>query len=100
MKDMWTRTAMLVSAVILLTGLLTYEASAQISRCPDRVIHEGQVVEIGDTTIAIHEWAGVYTYRIDATERWALESNQIHPGDKVWFLACDSGEIARYFRKM
>ena len=100
MRAMWSRTPAAVSALILLTGLTMTVASAQISRCPDRVIHEGQVVEIGDTTITIHEWAGVYTYRIGATERWALEASQIRPGDRVWFLACDSGEIAKYFRKM
>ncbi len=100
MKAMWGRAVALVSVVVLLAGLLTTAAPAQVSRCPDRVIHEGQVVEIGDTTITIHEWAGVYTYRIDVTERWALEASQIRPGDKVWFLACDAGEIAKYFRKM
>ena len=100
MRAMWGRAVAVVSVVVLLTGLLTTVAPAQVSRCPDRVIHEGQVVEIGDTTITIHEWAGVYTYRIGVTERWALEADQIRPGDKVWFLACDAGEIAKYFRKM
>ena len=97
---MWSRAEAVVAVLILLASLLTTAASAAISRCPDRVIHEGQVVEIGETTITIHEWAGLYTYRIDATERWGLEANQIHPGDKVWFLACNAGEIAKYFRKM
>lgn len=97
---MWSRAEAVVATLILLASLLTTVASAEISRCPDRVIHEGEVVEISETTITIHEWAGLYTYRIDATERWGLEANQIHPGDKVWFLACHAGEIAKYFRKM
>ncbi len=96
---MWGRAVAVVSAVVMLTGLLTTVAPAQVSRCPDRVIHEGQVVEIGETTITVHEWAGVYTYRIGVTERWELEASQIRPGDKVSFLACDAGEIAKYFRK-
>ncbi len=89
-----------VASAILLTGLLLSVASAEAFRCPDYVIREGQVVEIGETTITVHEWAGVYTYRLASTERWQLETNQIRPGDKVRFLACSSGEIAKDFRKM
>jgi hypothetical protein len=74
--------------------------SAQPFRCPDYVISEGQVIEIGETTITIHEWAGVYSYRLDPTERWRLEASQIHSGDKVRFLACRAGEVAKDFRKM
>ena len=99
-RAVWIRGAAAVAAVILSTSLVTDRAFAQPFRCPDYIISEGQVVEIGETTITIHEWAGVYTYRIDSTERWRLEANQIHPGDKVRFLACRAGEIAKDFRKM
>jgi hypothetical protein len=75
-------------------------ASAEIRGCQDYVFHEGQVVEIGDTTINIHEWAGVYAYRLDSTERWRLEASQIRQGDKAQFLACNAGETAKDFRKM
>ena len=87
-------------AAILMNILLIAPESAEILRCPDYVFHEGQVIEIGDTTIKIHEWAGVYTYRLDATERWRLEASQIRQGDKVQFLACNAGETAKDFKKM
>ena len=64
------------------------------------VATDGQKLTLGDTTITIHEWAGVYTYRLDATERWRLEASQIRQGDKVQFLACNAGETVRDFRKM
>lgn len=66
----------------------------------DQVIREGQVVEIGDTTITIREWAGKYTYRLSPTGRQSLEANHIQPGDKVRFNAWAVWEIAYYFRKM
>jgi hypothetical protein len=87
-------------AAVLVNGHLIAPESAELRGCPDYMFHEGQVVEIGDTTIKIHEWAGVYTYRLDATERWRLEASQIHQGDKVQFLACNAGETAKDFRKM
>jgi len=87
-------------AAILVNGLSITPESAEILRCPDYVFHEGQVVEIGDTSIKIHEWAGVYTYRLDSTERWRLETSQIRQRDKVQFLACSAGETAKDFKKM
>ena len=87
-------------AAILMNILLIAPESAEILRCPDYVFHEGQVIEIGDTTIKIHEWAGVYTYRLEATERWRLEASQIRQGDKVQFLACNAVETAKDFKKM
>ena len=95
-----SRGAVVVAVVIAVTGLAIGRASAQPFRCPDYVISEGQVVEIGETTITIHEWAGLYTYRIEATERWRLQASQIRPGNNVQFLGCRAGEIAKEFRKM
>ena len=100
MLTVCSRGAVVVATVIVVTGLMMGPASAQPFRCPDYVISEGQIVEIGETTITIHEWAGLYTYRIDATERWRLQASQIHSGDKVQFLGCRAGEIAKEFRKM
>jgi hypothetical protein len=100
MLTVYSRVAVVVVVVILVTGLAIGRASAQPFRCPDYVISEGQVVEIGETTITIHEWAGLYTYRIDGTERWRLQASQIRPGNKVQFLGCRAGEIAKEFRKM
>ena len=87
-------------AAILMNILLIAPESAEILRCPDYVFHEGQVIETGDTTIKIHEWAGAYTYRLEATERWRLEASQVRQGDKVQFLACYAGETAKDFKKM
>lgn len=92
--------AAVAAAAILVNGLVIAPVSAEILRCPDYVFHEGQVVEIGDTTIKIHEWAGVYTYRLGSTERWRLEASQIRQGDKVQFLACNEGETAKDFKKI
>ncbi|MBI4381287.1 MAG: hypothetical protein HY574_08860 [candidate division NC10 bacterium] len=92
--------AAVVATAVLVNGLLIAPESAAIRGCPDYVFHEGRVVEIGDTTIKIHEWAGVYTYRLGSTERWRLEASQIRQGDKVQFLACSAGEIAKDFKKM
>ena len=100
MLTVYSRAAVVVAVVILVTGLAIGRASAQPFRCLDYVISEGQVVEIGETTITIHEWAGLYTYRIDGTERWRLQASQIRSGDKVRFLGCRAGEIAKEFRKM
>ncbi len=60
----------------------------------EQVIREGQVVEIGDTTITIREWAGKYTYRLSPTARQSLLANQIRPGDRVRFNAWAVWEIA------
>jgi len=100
MLTVYSRGAVVVAALIVVTGLAIGRASAQPFRCPDYVISEGQIVEIGETTITIHEWAGLYTYRIDGIERWRLQASQIRSGDKVQFLGCRAGEIAREFRKM
>jgi len=69
MRTIWSCRAAVAIAAILVNGHLIAPESAELRGCPDYVFHEGQVVEIGDTTIKIHEWAGVYTYRLDATER-------------------------------
>ena len=100
MRTVCSRGAVVIAVVIVVTGLAIGHASAQPFRCPDYVISEGQVVEIGETTITIHEWAGLYTYRIEATERWRLQASQIRPGNNVQFLGCRAGEIAKEFRKM
>lgn len=92
--------AAVVATAVLVNGLLIAPESAAMRGCPDYVFHEGQVVEIGGTTIKIHEWAGVYTYRLGSTERWRLEASQIRQGDKVQFLACSAGETAKDFKKM
>ncbi len=96
-----------VSVAILITGLLLTTPSARAGGGPgggvgetEQVIREGQVVEIGDTTITIREWAGKYTYRLSPTGRQSLEANQIRPGDKVRFNVWAVWEIAYYFRKM
>ena len=100
MRTMWSVEAAVVAVAILANSLVIAPVSAEVLRCPDYVFHEGEIVEIGDTTIKIHEWAGVYTYRLDATERWRLEASQIRQGDKVQFLACNAGETAKDFKKM
>ena len=97
----------IAATAILTTGLLP---NAPLARAgggsgggvgmTDQVIREGQVVEIGDTTISIREWAGKYTYRLSPTGRQSLEANGIQPGDKVRFNAWAVWEIAYYFRKM
>ena len=97
-------TAVVVTA-ILMTGLLLTAPPATAGNfgagpATDQVIREGQVVEIGDTTITIREWAGKYTYRLSPTGRQSLEANHIQPGDKVRFNAWAIWEIAYYFRKM
>ncbi len=66
----------------------------------EQLIREGQVVEMTDTTITIHEWAGKYTYRLSPTGRQTLEAAHIQPGDKVRFNVWAVWEIAFYFRKM
>ena len=97
---MWSVKAAIVSAAILANSLVITPESAETRGCQDYVFHEGQVVEIDDATIKIHEWAGVYTYRLDATERWGLEASQIRQGDKVQFLACNAGGTAKDFKKI
>ena len=94
-----------LAAAILTTGLPLTVPSASAGNfgagpATDQVIREGQVVEIGDTTITIREWAGKYTYRLSPTGRQSLEANHIRPGDKVRFNAWAIWEIAYYFRKM
>ena len=61
--------AAVAAAAMLMNVLLIAPESAELRGCPHYVFHEGQVVEIGDTTIKLHEWAGVYTYRLGSTER-------------------------------
>lgn len=100
MRAVWSIGVAMVVGVILVTSVAVHRASADSLRCPDYVITEGQVLEIGDTTITIHEWAGDYTYRLPATERWNLESSQIRPGDNVQFLGCRAGEFAKDFKKV
>jgi hypothetical protein len=90
----------IVAALLLVAGSATGRPLREPFRCEDLVNHEGQIVEIGDTTITIHEWAGKYTYKLAATERWKLEASQIRQGDQVRFLACDSGEVAKEFKKI
>ena len=94
----WAITRLLMG--FALGGALVTVSSAQVSRCPDYLIKEGQIVEIGETEIKIHEWAGVYTYRLDSTERWRMEADQIGPGDKVQFMTCDNDRIAKAFKKL
>lgn len=94
-----------VAAAILTMGLLLTAPAAKAGSfgagpSTDQVIREGQVVEIGDTTITIREWAGKYTYRLSPTGRQSLEANHIQPGDKVRFNVWAVWEIAYYFRKM
>lgn len=94
-----------VAAAILTTGLLLTSPDGKAGNfgagpSADQVIREGQVVEIGDTTITIREWAGKYTYRLSPTGRQSLEANHIQPGDKVRFNVWAVWEIAYYFRKM
>jgi hypothetical protein len=99
--------AVIAATAILTTGLLLNAPSARAGRAPgggvgetQQVIREGQVVEIGDTTITIREWAGKYTYGLSPTGRQSLEANHIRPGDKVRFNVWAVWEIANYFRKM
>ena len=97
----------IAATAILTTGLLLNAPLARAGGATgggvgetQQVIREGQVVEIGDTTITIREWAGKYTYRLSPTGRQSLEANRIQPGDKVRFNAWAVWEIAYYFRKM
>ena len=94
----WVITRLLMS--LALGGPLATVSSAKVARCPDYLIKEGQIVEIGETEIRIHEWAGDYTYRLDSTERWRMEADQIGPGDKVQFTTCDNDRIAKAFKKL
>ncbi len=96
-----------LATALLMTGLVLATPPAWPRGAPgggvgetQQVIREGQVVEIGDTTITIHEWAGKYTYRLSATARQSLEAYHIQPGDKVRFNVWAVWEIAYYFRKM
>ena len=100
MRGIWSNvTWVLAAASLVITPLMT-PASAKVARCPDSVIRKGEVVEIGETSITLHEWAGVYTYRLATTERWRLEADQVRPGSKVQFLACDAGTIAMHFKRI
>jgi len=96
-----------LATVLLMTGLLLATPTAWAGGAPgggvgetQQVIREGQVVEIGDTTITFREWAGKYTYRLSPTARQSLEYSHIQPGDKVRFNVWAVWEIAYYFRKM
>ncbi len=97
----------LLATAVLTTGLLLAAPPAWAGGAPgggvgesQQLIREGQVVEIGDTTITIREWAGKYTYRLAPTARQSLEAYHIQPGDKVRFNVWAVWEIAYYFRKM
>ena len=99
--------AVIAVAAALTTGLLLGVPPARAGGGPgggvgesEALIREGQVVEIGDTTITIREWAGKYTYRLSPTGRQSLEYNHIRPGDTVRFNVWAVWEIANYFRKM
>ena len=99
--------AVIAATAILTTGLLLNAPFARAGGASgggvgetQQVIREWQVVEIGDTTITIREWAGKYTYRLSPTGRQSLEANRIQAGDKVRFNAWAVWEIAYYFRKM
>ena len=92
-------TAILTTS-LLLTAPTAYGGNFGAGPATDQVIREGQVVEIGDTTITIREWAGKYAYRLSPTGRQGLEGNRIQPGDKVRFNAWAVWEIAYSFRKM
>ncbi len=95
----------LVATAILATGPLLTAPAAKAGNfgagpSADQLIREGEVVEISDTTITIHEWAGKYTYGLSQIGRQSLEDNHIRPGDKVRFNVWGGWEIAYYFRKM
>ncbi|MGH7410784.1 MAG: hypothetical protein ACREJ6_06970 [Candidatus Methylomirabilis sp.] len=100
MRGIWSNVTWALAAASLVIGPLMTPASAEVARCPDSVIREGEVVEIGETSITLHEWAGVYTYRLATTQRWRLEADQVRPGDKVQFLACRAGTTAMNFKKI
>jgi hypothetical protein len=100
MRATWRRAIARLLMSVVLCGALVTLSSAQVSRCPDYLIKEGQIVEIGQSDITIHEWAGRYTYRLDSTERWKMEADQIGPGDKVQFMTCDNDRIAKNFKKL
>ena len=105
MRDIRGLITTVAATAILMTGLLLTAPAAIAGNfgagpATDQVIREGQVVEIGDTTITIREWAGKYTYRLAPTGRQSLEVNHIRPGDKVRFNAWAIWEIAYYFKKM
>ncbi len=100
MPATWWRIIRRLLMSLALGGALVAVSSAQVSRCPDYLIKEGQIAEIGETEITIHEWAGKYTYRLGSTERWKMEADQIGPGDKVQFMTCDNDRIAISFKKL
>ena len=100
MRSTWRRATARLLMSMALGGALVTVSSAQVSRCPDYLFKEGEIVEIGDTEIKIHEWAGVYTYRLDSTERWRMEADKIGPGDKVQFMTCNNDRIAKSFKKL
>jgi hypothetical protein len=99
-RDGWWRAVTRFSISMALGCALATVSSAQVARCPDYLIKEGQIVEIGETDIRIREWAGVYTYRLDSTERWRMEADQIGPGDTVQFMTCNNDRIAKAFKKL
>jgi hypothetical protein len=100
MRARWRRAIARLLMSVALGGALATVSWAQVSRCPDYLIKEGQIVEIGQTEITIHEWAGLYTYRLDSTERWRMGADQIGPGDKVQFMTCNNDRIAKAFKKL
>jgi len=60
----------------------------------NQVLRTGQVVEISDTTIAIREETGRYTYRVRPRARQALQAASIRIGDRVRVSVCSVWEIA------
>jgi hypothetical protein len=96
----WRRAVTVLTISLAIFGPLATVSSAQVARCPDYLIKEGQIVEIGETEIRIRERAGVYTYRLDSTERWRMEADRIGPGDTVQFMTCNNDRIARAFKKL
>ncbi len=83
----------------LATFLVLSGPSVLAQRGEQPIFHEGQVVEITDTTVTIKEWAGTYSYRLRPEGRPALEAAGIRPGDKVSFSAWEANQIAFDFRK-
>ncbi len=83
----------------VIAALLVIIPSAQAQRGEQPIFHEGQVIDITDTTVTIKEWAGKYTYRLIQGGRQALEGARIKPGDTVSFSAWEANQIAFDFRK-
>ena len=88
-----------LATVLFLAVLSITVSSALAQRGEQPVFHEGQILEITDTSVAIKEWAGTYSYRLRPEGRPALEAAGIRPGDKVSFSAWEANQIAFDFKK-